>query len=440
MLKNKFALLCCICCAVFGIHDAEESSAATSTEYVAIPPFVTSGAPPLVMLVMGRDHKLYYEAYNDASDLDGDGELETRYKPSIDYYGYFDSYKYYKYENGIFVPEGRTPDKKAPDGPDEYWSGDFLNYLTMSRVDVMRKVLYGGYRSVDSVTDTVLERAYIPNDAHCWGKEYVAPAEYTTDAQIIAYNGYDISEYTPYSVPTPGHNHLFASGSVVAPGTAGYAPLLRVARDSTNRVSQWVTAESGAATGIMGWGLVNGSDGPEFNVRVRVGVTALPNFKNEKLYTNHSKYISVYKPTGILQRFGETGAMLFGLMSGSYQNHLSGGVLRKNIGSITDEINSETGQFLYKTDSSVGGIIKTIDNLRIIGFNHGTHYWDSTIYSRPINQGENYMWGNPIGEMLYESLRYFAGAATTPAFVTELSTETTADWICPWKTGEIHMR
>lgn len=407
MLKNKLTFFCCICFVALASTGARESIAATSAEYVATPPFVTSGAPPLVMLVMGRDHKLYYEAYNDASDLDGDGELETRYKPSIEYYGYFDSYKYYKYENGIFVPKGRTIDKKAPDD-DVHWSGDFLNYLTMSRIDVMRKVLYGGYRKVDTDNKTVLERAYIPNDAHCWGKEYVALAG-KSRTEIISDNGYNIEDYTPYSVPTAGHNHLFATGSVAAPAlnSADCTPLLRVALDSNNRVSEWVTVESG--TGIMGWGLVDGTHEADINVRVQVGVTGLHNIKNEKLYTNTSTGTSVYKPTGILQRFGENRSMLFGLMSGSYENHLSGGVLRKNIGPITDEINPETGQFLYKTDSNVGGIIKTIDYLKIIGFNHGDHLWDYKTYIAPIEEGQNYMWGNPIGEMMYESLRYFAG-------------------------------
>lgn len=37
--------------------------------------------PAINLLVMGRDHKLYYEAYNDASDLDGDGDLDVGYKP-----------------------------------------------------------------------------------------------------------------------------------------------------------------------------------------------------------------------------------------------------------------------------------------------------------------------------------------------------------------------
>ena len=62
-----------------------------ASTYDAYPPFMANNPPPLVMLVMGRDHKLYYEAYNDASDLNGDGVLDTTYKPDqIDYYGYFD--------------------------------------------------------------------------------------------------------------------------------------------------------------------------------------------------------------------------------------------------------------------------------------------------------------------------------------------------------------
>ena len=57
-----------------------------------IPLFFPGNVPPLNLLVMGRDHKLYYEAYNDASDLTGDGVPDVGYKPdSIDYFGLFDS-------------------------------------------------------------------------------------------------------------------------------------------------------------------------------------------------------------------------------------------------------------------------------------------------------------------------------------------------------------
>ncbi len=230
MLKNKIALLCFVLCAVQGVSGSEKSLAATSADYVAIPPFVTSGAPPLVMLVMGRDHKLYYEAYNDASDLNEDGVLDIRYTPSIDYYGYFDSHKCYEYSttDARFNPKSKTTDKTC-DGTK--WSGDYLNYLTMSRMDTMRKVLYGGYRSTDTTSSTVLQRVYVPQDAHSWGKEYTS----------IAVDGYDINKYTPFSAPLEelSLRHLFATTSLSDNGT----PILRYALNNSHRIWEWVSKE-----------------------------------------------------------------------------------------------------------------------------------------------------------------------------------------------------
>ncbi len=394
------------CLLMSGTRSVGNAATPDPIDYTATPPFLTSSVSPLVMLVMGRDHKLYYEAYNDASDLNEDGVLDITYKPDeIDYYGYFDSYKYYEYsgDDGLCQPATRPTRRHHTGG---YWSGDFLNYLTMSRIDVMRKVLYGGYRSVDTATETVLERAYIPNDAHCWGKEYTDEAT----------NGYKISDYTPFGQPAAGKRHLFGSGSLVAPENGGYAPLLRVKLDSDHRIWTWVTAESG--NGILGNTLV-GTPEYEYDVRVQVGVQDKPDLKSERAYGSGAA--AVFKPIGILQRHGEPDRMYFGLITGSYGNHLSGGVLRKNIGSINDEINPTTGQFTYKTDATVGGIIKTIDNLRVIGFDHGSHRWDHTTYAGPIVEGQNYMWGNPIGEMMYESLRYFAGASNTTEFSSSVS-------------------
>ena len=42
---------------------------ASATSIAQSPLFLTSSVPPIVMLNMGKDHKLYYEAYNDASDF-----------------------------------------------------------------------------------------------------------------------------------------------------------------------------------------------------------------------------------------------------------------------------------------------------------------------------------------------------------------------------------
>ena len=147
------------------------ATAAALNDYCNIPPFVAQSVPPLVMLETDKSHKLYYQAYNDAADLNGDGRIDNHYSHNIDYYGYFDSYKCYTYDsgNGLFTPAATTADKFC--SSNTQWSGNVLNWLSMSRMDVVRKVLYGGGRSTDTATSTILERAYIPMDAHSWGKE-----------------------------------------------------------------------------------------------------------------------------------------------------------------------------------------------------------------------------------------------------------------------------
>lgn len=197
------------------------------------PIFVSAAVPPLNMLVMGRDHKLYYEAYNDASDLNGDGKLDVGYRGfattgGIDYYGYFNSKVCYSHDGTKFVPQvlGSGTNGKECSGQ---WSGDFLNYLTTSRMDALRKVLYGGYRSTDSTSETILQASYIPQDAHSWGKEYSS----------IEKDGYDIRKYAPLSLPSNSYYHLFAITST----SDNTAPKLRVLNNTSFRIWNWVSKE-----------------------------------------------------------------------------------------------------------------------------------------------------------------------------------------------------
>jgi type IV pilus assembly protein PilY1 len=199
------------------------------------PLFVSESVPPLNMLVMGRDHKLYYEAYNDASDLNGDGVLDIGYrgfKPTnqggIDYYGYFNSRACYTYQTDKFVPVSLGTGVTGKECSNA-WSGDFLNYVATSRMDALRKVLYGGYRNVDSTTETVLQGAYIPQDAHTWGKEYTS----------IANDEYDVRKFTPLRLPSNGYRHIIAVTSLSDNGV----PQLRVLQNTNLRVWNWVSIE-----------------------------------------------------------------------------------------------------------------------------------------------------------------------------------------------------
>ena len=143
------------------------------SEYCVRPPFVSQSVPPMVMFEMGRDHKLYYEAYNDGVDLNGNGRIEKTYDHSISYYGYFNPNKCYTQpagsaNNDFFEPVAMATNRFCSTGQ---WSGNLLNWLTMSRMDVLKKVMYGGERSQEN-PKVLLNRVYIPQDAHSWGKEY----------------------------------------------------------------------------------------------------------------------------------------------------------------------------------------------------------------------------------------------------------------------------
>lgn len=362
-------------------------------------PLFLGGGQPLVMLTMSRDHKLYYEAYNDASDINGDGILDIGYKPAINYYGYFDSFKCYTYDSatGRFNVASVTANKKC----NGQWSGDFLNYVTMTRMDAIRKVLYGGYRSTDGDAITVLERAFIPQDAHSWGKEY----------ESVARDGYDISEYTPLAVPTVGKRHLLANTTLLNTTT----PLLRVLQNSDYRIWEWVSIERPVA----GSKCLHGGSGPncgtisDYTVRVEVCKTGFlePDCRG---YPRGSATPTIFRPTGLLHEFGEDHSMAFGLLTGSYRRNTQGGVLRKNIANFAGEVDATNGKFV--TDAN--GIVKTIDSLRVTGFAGNYEYSCGWITTRPINDGECRMWGNPLGEMMYEALRYLAGQAEPTAAYT----------------------
>jgi type IV pilus assembly protein PilY1 len=165
---------------------------------------------------------------------------------------------------------------------------------------------------------------------------------------------------------------------------------------------------------------------------------------NCKAYVHPTTGAVTNKPVGLLQQYGDVDAarpVRFGLMTGSYAANKSGGVLRKNIGLITnnlkrdiksnsvcsnndpnDEIDVCTGQFINQADNQAG-IINTLNRLHIAGFkytNTGTNgsyqYSCNTPGKLTFDNGQCVDWGNPLTETYLESLRYFANAGATLTF------------------------
>ena len=396
------------------------STAYTQSLPLAQAPLLTfKSAPGLVMLTMGRDLPLSRAAYNDVNDLDGDGNPDLFFKPSFKYEGYFAYDRCYSdtpttqftptaYGTKVVV-DVTDPSKDYYKCPGK-WSGNFLNWVTMSRIDVLRKVLYGGKRSTDSTTATVLERSYIPQDATVWGKDYLS----------VANDGYSITDYTPLALPSSGNRHQFANVTVLdgnglyTLSSALNAPKMYVYKNQSIRLWDLIATER-RVLGIT-------PSGTAYTVRI---ATCIPLGTPAKYENNCLPYVNgattTYKPTGLLHKYGEAKTLAFGLISGSYDKNYSGGVLRQNIDDFSREIITTTGQFQPTTGATpVKGIVFHLNELRPWGFGNGSSEWDcGFFFAVQRAEGACAMWGNPLGEMMYESLRYFSGAtAGTPDFTT----------------------
>lgn len=169
---KKFGISIGVASAIAGLPQASFSQ--SMNEYSALPPLsVQTQSQQSIMLAMSLDHQVFMKAYNDFSDLNKDGVPDNTYLEDYDYVGYFDSTLCYSYQTGIesetyFIPVGRRNEiRRCESGQ---WSGNFLNWATMTRMDLVRQVLYGGHRYIDDPDLTVLERSYLPHDAHSFAK------------------------------------------------------------------------------------------------------------------------------------------------------------------------------------------------------------------------------------------------------------------------------
>ncbi len=668
------------------------AQAAVMNDYCVRPPFISSPVPPMVMFEIGRDHKLYYEAYNDGVDLDGDGKIDKTYDHSIEYYGYFNPYKCYTHSGGsgnndLYTPVATNADRFCGNGQ---ISGNLLNWITMSRMDVLRKVMYGGQRSQESPKN-VLNRAYIPQDAHSWGKEYTgrlcynsttsvyknqcltdvdcdsgyactdksinllgsaaptAGAPCTTDtiawggngkpgkdkmlvvrypnatgttganhadimaaidttqfkggfnpafvtnfddaslnpandhctdcatvvvaefyvgnnldgnwqfaidgddgvelevrniannnivqttggADQISYYGshgqcscqthagtISLAEKTWYRLVVRGAEHDGQDGVKVwykKPGAAAWtifgdsaaldvrapniivgtndctlksedfitngipkadsgaaAPgrhlicnttlssgeptsspqattLVRIIPNSTKRVWEWASKERPVCGDTFSDGTSAVTNRTDYTMQVEVCKSGVGTLSEENSFERCRLYGSDYRPIGLFQKYGEykddgTGVtkvcsktmgkpcgndndcgdgeglcfdksdMYFGFMTTSYTKNTSGGVLRKNPGPVSDEVNMNNGT-QQTSENDKGNLIISMDRMKMIEYDYGSGAYSNCgwITTRPINEGECKMWGNPIAEMMYESLRYFAGKGAATA-------------------------
>ena len=406
----------------------------------AVPPNAISlPARPAIMLNMSRDHQLFYKAYNEFSDYQGDGIPDGGYIHSLSkpYYGYFDPGKCYFYNSagGLFSPLKWADNNYFCDG--NTWSGNFLNWATMTRIDVVRKVLYGGYRRTDDQNRTILERASLPMDAHSFAKHYKSSGG-GNRPPLNKITPHDVAEITICNTTVDDNNAW--SHSTQKP------PLMRVVKGN---FSLWSAHERRQCQWKEENNIWDSPGEPNGNDKNKTSYPAEPDYPARPTGTNYGDLVvrvevcnsdflgggrggercrqypnGKWKPVGLLQEFGEKDQVEFGLFTGSYSNNIQGGILRKNISSFKNEVDLNTGIFR----PGVNGIVENMNKLRIFGHRYadGIYVDEQLPYIKSASVDYNYgkacnpgtigltngkciSWGNPIGEMFIEALRYFKG-------------------------------
>lgn len=130
---------------------AGTAAAASMYDYCQVPPYVVQNVAPNVMLLIDTSGSMfnfaYFDGYDtqDATDDNLCNDITkpcTNFNPSVTYYGYFNPQTWYAYSSNRFVPQGLKGSYTRNPATD--WDGNFLNWLTMRRVDVLRKVMTGG--------------------------------------------------------------------------------------------------------------------------------------------------------------------------------------------------------------------------------------------------------------------------------------------------------
>ena len=228
---------------------------AASLSIVDVPLFLSGNVAPLNMLVVGRDHKLYYEAYRPFGSRRRrhprhryrgfDDPPRTGVK--IDYYGYFDSYTCYTHDGAKFVPASQNTTKTCSG----QWSGDLAE---LGDHHAHRRVAQSAVRR-KALLDSTRRRC---SSARSFRRTRTAGARNNERGRRRL-----PIRHSPRTPRPPRHYQAFFTNTTLLLTTTWTTntepPLLRVLLDqpSPRRIWNWVSKEAPVAGASMDTGSGN---------------------------------------------------------------------------------------------------------------------------------------------------------------------------------------
>jgi len=149
------------------------TSSTTMVDYTAVPPFVGNALPPNVLLLMDNSGSMRDSGYHPKGT--------EVYSSTTDFGGYFESSKCYAFSgsgsSGKFTVEAGTI------GSCPHWDGNFLNFISMTKMEITKWVMMGGKCSARTASGT------------CFGTGNLI-GETTEGVNSISYTASAVSPFT----------------------------------------------------------------------------------------------------------------------------------------------------------------------------------------------------------------------------------------------------
>jgi type IV pilus assembly protein PilY1 len=340
------------------------------------------------------------------------------YADTSTYLGYFDPLKCYTYNYNSTTPSSSYFQPAAlATGTYRHtcsgqWSGNFMNWASMQTIDPFRWALSGGYRSVDTTTQTILEKAWGSAQGSAGSNfNYRGTGEGSPNTLPSSL----ISAVTPFSAWTNFDTGIWGNGnSMVFSGSGTGYRSATTSGGVSDLPNDLTTANTSA-----------GAAGP-YRVYIRVDVCdATTTLGTGGLESNCVQYGSNYKPEGLMQQYAnKVKFSAFSYLNGS-GNTRQGGVLRKPMGFIGPtypqplstsvvtntraEWDASTGVMTTNPDT-VSATLSGVSQSGVLNF-----------LNKFGETSKNYMTYDNVSELYYAAVRYYENLGNVPEWTNSVT-------------------
>ncbi len=332
------------------------------------------------------------------------------YSDSSTYVGYFDPVKCYTYTYNSTTPSSSyfQPDALAT-GTNKHtcsgeWNGNFMNWATMQTIDPFRWALSGGYRSLDTTTATVIEKAWHSGQ----GGTSNYPDRGTGGSSGNTLAGALVAAVTPFTSWTTFNFRIEGNGN-------------RMVFSSTGTNYQ----NSGLQTDLSSLNNPNSSKAYQVYVRVKV-CDASTSLGVGGLEANCVQYGNNYKPEGLLQQYSnQIRYAAFSYLNGDGATR-QGGVLREPMGFIgptypQPQSSSTVTNSRPEWDASTG-IMASNPDTALATASGVTQSGVLNYLNKFGESAQKYELDDNVSELYYAAIRYFENLGNVPEWYQSATT------------------